>query len=234
MILITPAKFSPPMFEQKDLDRFWSKVFKTRTIPAEDACWLWMGSCPELRGGYGQFKLNGKNPFAHRLSYEIACGEIPPGMFVCHTCDNRRCVRPSHLFLGTHQDNMTDCLNKDRYGSVLTIEQVIDARGRARAGEGIYSILKDYPVGVNNLTNAIRGKTFSHVPNSCEKINFQKFQKRKLTSQEVEEIMAALKTPYFGIGQVLAAKYGVTHTTITNIKYGRIHMVLTGIDALQV
>jgi len=82
--------------------RFWNKVKKS------DGCWEWMGATSR---GYGVF---GKNYLTHRLSYTLAYGEIPDGLLVCHHCDNRRCVRPDHLFIGTHHDNTQDMVRKGR------------------------------------------------------------------------------------------------------------------------
>jgi hypothetical protein len=68
--------------------------------------------------GYGQFNVSDKPPakcrLAHRVSWLIAFGDIPDGLHVLHKCDNPKCVRPSHLFLGTVKDNMKDMWNKNR------------------------------------------------------------------------------------------------------------------------
>jgi HNH endonuclease len=90
-------------------ERFWEKVEKT------DDCWLWLGN---LNGnGYGYTKLEApsrRNELAHRISWTLHFGPIPEGLFVCHHCDTPPCVRPDHLFLGTHSDNMKDMWRKDR------------------------------------------------------------------------------------------------------------------------
>lgn len=82
------------------------------TLNQEKGCWEWTASTAGK--GYGQIKIpkTRRQIYAHQLSYLIHCGSIPDGLFVCHACDNTRCVRPSHLFLGTSQDNNLDALNK--------------------------------------------------------------------------------------------------------------------------
>jgi len=77
------------------------------------ACWLWGGNVN--RGGYGKFKLNGKMVYAHRFSYEYANGKIPDGSVIFHNCDFPNCVNPSHLFVGSHQDNIRDKVEKQRH-----------------------------------------------------------------------------------------------------------------------
>ena len=93
-----------------DSERFWTKVQKG------DGCWEWMAS--KDTKGYGQFWVEGAtHPWkAHRVAYLLEYGVNPDKQFVCHRCDNPACVRPDHLFLGTHIDNMQDMKRKGRAG----------------------------------------------------------------------------------------------------------------------
>lgn len=83
------------------------------SIQASSGCWLWTGTVSKATG-YGQIGYEGKMLLAHRASYMAYRGDIPEGIFVCHKCDVRNCVRPDHLFLGTRQDNTDDMMRKRR------------------------------------------------------------------------------------------------------------------------
>jgi HNH endonuclease len=75
-------------------------------------CLIWQGSL--AHGGYGQLHFRSQSYLAHRLAWILKHGPIPPGLNVCHRCDERRCVNPDHLFLGSHSVNMTDLRMKTR------------------------------------------------------------------------------------------------------------------------
>lgn len=88
-------------------DFFWTKVRKT------DGCWEWTGS--RTNKAYGQFYDGLRGVRAHRYSWEIEHGAIPSGACVLHRCDDPICVRPDHLFLGSHAENMADMTTKRRH-----------------------------------------------------------------------------------------------------------------------
>jgi hypothetical protein len=104
--------------------RFWSKVVK-RDGP--DGCWEWTGC--RFPNGYGQLRVAGKSVGAHRLSWEMHHGPIPSGAQVLHRCDNKPCIRPDHLFLGSHTDNMADMVAKGRGRPGLTVRPERAPRG---------------------------------------------------------------------------------------------------------
>lgn len=124
----------------------------------ESECWPWMGTIDQ--DGYGRFWLDGRLQAAHRVIFLLANDRDPADLCVCHTCDNRPCVNPAHLFLGTNAENMQDKISKGRQivgervpGAKLTETQVIQIRELYDAGWDRRDLAEVYGVTPTNISS---------------------------------------------------------------------------------
>jgi hypothetical protein len=158
---------------QKDIERFWGKVDKesSQVFYNGTRCWEWTAACHH-QGGYGQVWMGTRILAAHRVSYELTYGSIPDEPDVLHHCDNRRCVNPDHLFLGTDRDNIDDKVRKNRqqrmYGeangrSKLSDAQVAEIRRRYRrngiGGENSNQLAEEFGVSGTQVLDIVNYKS---------------------------------------------------------------------------
>jgi hypothetical protein len=150
-------------------ERFWANVDKSGD------CWLWTAALDVH--GYGRFRYNKQSVKAHRVAWELLHRPIPDGLFVLHNCpggDNRRCIRPDHMFLGTQADNMRDMDRKGRrvsgmvYGvrhgmAKLNPDAVRAIRAAIAAGEGYTAIARRHGVTDGVIRQIALGRTWKHV-----------------------------------------------------------------------
>jgi hypothetical protein len=137
-------------------------------VHAPDECWPWLGA---MNKGYGVITVEGRSASAHRVSYELAYGPIPPGMSVLHRCDNRACCNPGHMFLGLQADNMHDMADKGRaisgcahHSAKLNTEQVIEIRSSyARGGVSMHQLATRFGITVETIHGIIHRRYWKHV-----------------------------------------------------------------------
>lgn len=166
--------------------RFWQKVKQT------DGCWLWLGA--KDSDGYGNIKVGNRGTHAHRIAYALKVGHIPTGLSVLHSCDNRSCVRPDHLFLGTQLDNVNDMAKK----------------GRDNKARGDRNASRLYP------EKRLRGGSHPFRLHPELHARGERAANAKLKEDQVIEIRRSWEAGELS-QHALARKYGVTLTTINSI-----------------
>jgi hypothetical protein len=210
--------------------RFWAKV---KIVDDEDSCWLWnAGVHPE---GYGIFQwtppgeTKSRANAASRVALYLSTGILP--VLACHTCDNRPCCRPKHLYDGTHQTNGADKAVRGRGRgkpnqrgeandyAVLTDAIVIDARRRSKSGETQRSIAASYGIGQPTVACAIQGKTWSHLdeiepPHVRAQGGGSRLAEQNVRAIRAEYAAAETRQERGEVTRALAKHYGLTSANI--------------------
>lgn len=158
------------MYPQSIQERFWAKVDKS------GECWEWRAG--HDTSGYGSFGINRRDTRkAHRFAYECLVGPIPVGLQVLHHCDNRPCVNPAHLFLGTNADNVADKVAKGRQArgksypshhpageehgmARLTAAQVAEIRRLHAAGHSYRVLAAQFSVDYTHIGRIVKGRSW--------------------------------------------------------------------------
>lgn len=143
-------------------ERFWRKVDTSAD------CWVWTGKLTKF--GYIRIRRSKKLFLAHRWIWSLIHGDIPHGMKICHHCDNRSCVRPEHLFLGTQAENIADMIAKrrhlmgeKRHSSKLIEEDIRQIRLLKTTGLSNDKIAVRFGVSTPTIWSIVNGRKWKHV-----------------------------------------------------------------------
>lgn len=149
----------------------WRQKFNECVVKS-DSCWLWSGSL--YSNGYGRFGVSTRGLLAHRVAVALADIDVPEGSLVCHRCDVRHCVRPDHLFVGTHKDNMQDMHRKGRanpacgernWRAKLSDAQVSELRSMRAAGLLHKDLARHFGVSRKQVSVICSGKQRTRLSN---------------------------------------------------------------------
>jgi hypothetical protein len=146
------------------------KKLKSKIEIDENGCWNFLGKLK--KDGYGRMHYNGKYYPVHRLSYLIFVEYVEDSKLICHKCDNRKCLNPSHLYAGTHADNTRDMYERGRqnlkigeshHNAKFKEHEILTFRRLHKNGVSISEISKKYSVPYKTIHKIISRKTWMHV-----------------------------------------------------------------------
>lgn len=224
---------------------FLERFERSYTPEPNSGCWLWIAAVANPRWPYGLIWFDGKQQRAHRAAWLAFRGTIPDGMFVCHHCDNPSCVNPSHLFLGTHTDNIRDFVAKGRNSkirpsgddhwmhlrphevkrgarakkSALTIAQVHAIRERRMAGEIPVNLAVEFAVSKDVIYRCAAGKAYGLPPLEAPPIRTSRLPRgerhHRAKLTDAQRVAIENDTRRSGI---IAEEYGLASTSVARIR----------------
>lgn len=229
----TTKKPSLQDFKNRNYPHIKDAILENITIDIGTQCWNWTSGIDAY--GYGSIRISGKAFKAHRLSYVLLSKpheitEIPSEMCICHRCDNRRCVNPDHLWVGTKSENTIDMLNKGRNiigelaGNAIAANGIVlEIREKYATGEFTIAMLSDeYGMSLKGVHSIIIGTTWAHIGGPIHvttKNNGEINKQSKLKESDIIEIRKLLRIGMMSHSEI-GEMFSVGKSQISRISTG--------------